>query len=119
MSLATWPEVVLAGQPLDGTRHVCALVRSGEILEDPRVSLVGEGLARGERVISIIDDANRPELIGALEALAVNVAAVLDSRQLVVQDWKRRMCRTAFSTQPRCLPISVDGWAAAAGMEPP
>jgi AcrR family transcriptional regulator len=87
LTQASWPEVVLAGRPLDGLRHVCALVRPGERVRDLQVELVREGLALGDRVISVSDGAARPTFVQALQTLGVDADAAMGSGQLVSHSW--------------------------------
>jgi AcrR family transcriptional regulator len=93
MTQGPWPNVLLAGRPLDGLRHVAALIRPGENVRDLQVGLVREGLALGERVISIGDSNDRTGFVRAVEAAGVDAEAALASGRLIAPTWDETYVR--------------------------
>lgn len=93
MTQASWPEVVLRGRSLGGLRHVGALVRPGEHVLDLQVELAREGLAQGDRVISITDGIARPTFVRELEAAGIDTEAATRSGQMVALSWDETYLR--------------------------
>jgi AcrR family transcriptional regulator len=81
------PHAVLAGGPLAELTHVCALVRPGERVRDLQVELVREGLAVGDRVITITEGSARAGFVRALEDLGVDADAAIRSGRMVTAAW--------------------------------
>jgi AcrR family transcriptional regulator len=77
----------LADAELRDHRHVCALV-DGPIEGDPALmAFVREGLAEGDRLVHIVDPAERKAHLNELRALGIDVDAAMASRQLEVRTW--------------------------------
>ena len=109
MAQLPWPEVVLAGRPLDGLRHVCALVRPGEKVRDLQGELVREGLALGDRVITITDGTAHPTFVRALEEMGVDADAAIRSGRMVTAAWDQTYL-LAGTFDPAAMIAIIRGW---------
>jgi AcrR family transcriptional regulator len=106
-----WPEVVLAGRPLGGLRHVCALVRPGEKVRDLQTELVREGLALGDRVITITEGTARPALVRALKEMGIDADSAIESGHLVTAAWDETYL-LGGTFDPAAMIAVIRGWLA-------
>ena len=85
--------VSFAGGVLDPYRHVCAFVNSRE--EEYRIldPFVSEGFGRGERMLYIVDPAERANLVRHLGHLGHDMPTLLGQRQCEVRTWSETYLR--------------------------
>lgn len=97
--------VQFAGTDLDLYRHVCAFVNSRE--EEHRVidPFVSDGFAMGDKVLYIINPAERAEVVHHLRHLRFDVSALLEQRQCEVQTWSETYLRGGHFDQDETLEL--------------
>ena len=85
--------VAFAGGVLDPYRHVCAFVNSRD--EEQRIldPFVSEGLARDEKMLYIVDPAERANLVHHLRHLGLDMPDLLGRRQCEVRTWSETYLR--------------------------
>lgn len=76
--------VTICGETLSGSAHVCAFFNSRAEEYEVVVPYYREGLARGDRVVGIVDAARRDAHLRGLRAGGLPVDAAMHSRQLDV-----------------------------------
>lgn len=114
---------------LDPYRHVCAFVNSRD--EEHRFldPFVSEGFARGDKLMYIVDPAERANLVQHLRHLGLDMAHLLRQHQCEVRTWSETYLRGGHfdqdgmldllesvlgsSRSPRIRMIVDMGWAAA------
>jgi len=85
--------VSFAGGVLDPYRHVCAFVNSRD--EEYRIldPFVSEGLARGEKMLYIVDPAERANLVRHLRHLGFDMPTLLGQGRCEVRTWSETYLR--------------------------
>ena len=85
--------IAFAGGMLDPYRHVCAFVNSRD--EEHRIldPFVSEGLARGDKLLYIVDPAERARLVRHLRHLGLDMPTLLGRRQCEVRTWSETYLR--------------------------
>lgn len=98
-------EVTLAGRTVPGNQHACAFFNSKE--EEYRVLLpfFKEGFERGERVLQIVDPAQRPAHMKRLAEAGVAVNEAERSGQLDVLRWQDAYLRDGRFDQDGMLQL--------------
>jgi MEDS: MEthanogen/methylotroph, DcmR Sensory domain len=89
----TLDPVSFAGGVLDPYRHVCAFVNSRD--EERRIldPFVTQGLERGEKVLYLVDSAERANLVSHLRYLGFDMPALLGQRRCEVRTWAETYLR--------------------------
>jgi hypothetical protein len=79
--------VRLAGRTLTHRRHVCAFFNSREEQNEILMPFLKEGLARGEKILRIIDPHLRDEYLSAYSAGGIDVQEAEQNGQLDIRHW--------------------------------
>jgi hypothetical protein len=89
----TLDPIAFAGGVLDRYRHVCAFVNSRD--EEHRIldPFVSQGLARGDKMLYIVDPADRANLVRHLRHLGLDMPKLLGQRQCEVRTWSETYLR--------------------------
>ena len=124
----THAPVSFAGGVLDPYRHVCAFVNSRD--EEHRIldRFVSERLARGDKMLYIVDPAQRASLVRHLRHLGHDVPTLLGQHRCEVRTWSETYLRggrfdqdamlgllddyLGGSRSPRIRVVADMGWAA-------
>src|SRR5918998_3971265 len=85
--------IAFAGGVLDPHRHVCAFVNSRD--EEYRIldPFVQEGVARGDKLLYIIDPAKRANLVHHLRRLGLDMPTLLGQHQCEMLTWAETYLR--------------------------
>lgn len=104
----THESVNFAGGTLDPYRHVCAFVSSRD--EEHRIldPFVSEGVARGEKLVYIVNPAERANLVRHLRHLGLEMASLLGQRRCEVLTWSETYLRGGRFDQDAML-VLLDG----------
>jgi methanogenic corrinoid protein MtbC1 len=86
-------EIHLAGTRLGRHRHLCAFFHTPEERYRVLLPFVQEGLARGEKILHIVDPARRATHIECLRAGGIDVQATQATGQLEVRGWDEAYLR--------------------------
>ena len=81
------PSVHVCGKALKNHRHICAVVNSREEEFSIHMPFSKEGLDNGDKVIQIIDIAQKGDHAAALQALGADVASAEAKGQLAFAHW--------------------------------
>ena len=85
--------VLFAGGVLDRFRHVCAFVNGrdeGDRFLDPFVT---DGLEHGEKVLLLVDPAERAERVNHLRHLGLDMATLLEEHRCELRSWNETYLR--------------------------
>lgn len=102
------PPVRLAGEELQGHRHVCVLVNGPAEADLVLLPFVAEGFDGGDRAFHIVDPEVRAQHLERLQAAGIDIEAVAASGQLEVQTWADSYVRSGVFDGPAQLEFLRD-----------